>query len=146
MRLWSLHPKYLDSKGLVALWREALLAKHVLEGRTSGYRHHPQLHRFRELKDPVSGMNQYLAEVYKASLLRGYSFDGSKVGICRRKIVMTVTTCQLEFERAHLLQKLRRRDLDHFEALQAAGPVAHFAIFRVIDGPVAPWEKSGGAV
>jgi carboxyl-terminal processing protease len=29
MRLWSLHPKYLDAQGLVALWREALLAKAV---------------------------------------------------------------------------------------------------------------------
>lgn len=23
MRLWSSHPKYLDAKGIVALWREA---------------------------------------------------------------------------------------------------------------------------
>ncbi|WP_338140756.1 pyrimidine dimer DNA glycosylase/endonuclease V [Candidatus Nitrotoga sp. 1052] len=27
MRLWTLHPCYLDSRGLVALWREALLAQ-----------------------------------------------------------------------------------------------------------------------
>jgi hypothetical protein len=47
MRIWSIHPKYLDIKGLVALWREALLAKHVLEGRTKGYRNHPQLDRFK---------------------------------------------------------------------------------------------------
>ncbi|WP_223209021.1 pyrimidine dimer DNA glycosylase/endonuclease V [Pyrococcus furiosus] len=39
--LWSLHPKYLDSKGLVALWREGLLAKKVLEGKTRSYRNHP---------------------------------------------------------------------------------------------------------
>ncbi|HEU5178767.1 MAG TPA: pyrimidine dimer DNA glycosylase/endonuclease V, partial [Burkholderiales bacterium] len=32
MRLWSLHPKYLDARGLVALWREALLAQAVLRG------------------------------------------------------------------------------------------------------------------
>jgi len=30
MRLWSLHPRYLDAKGLVALWREGLLAQKVL--------------------------------------------------------------------------------------------------------------------
>ena len=48
MRLWSVHPKYLDSKGLVALWREALLAKQVLEGGTKGYRNHPQLDRFKK--------------------------------------------------------------------------------------------------
>ena len=47
MRLWSVHPKYLDARGLVALWREALLAQAVLRGRTNGYVHHPQLQRFR---------------------------------------------------------------------------------------------------
>jgi len=43
MRIWSLHPKYLDSKGMVALWREALLAKQVLLNKTKGYKNHPQL-------------------------------------------------------------------------------------------------------
>lgn len=37
MRLWSIHPKYLDAKGLVALWREALLAQKVLKGETTGW-------------------------------------------------------------------------------------------------------------
>ncbi|HKX52383.1 MAG TPA: pyrimidine dimer DNA glycosylase/endonuclease V [Nitrosospira sp.] len=37
MRLWTLHPRYLDTKGLVAAWREALLAQKVLSGLTSGY-------------------------------------------------------------------------------------------------------------
>ena len=37
MRLWTLHPKYLDPQGLVALWREALLARAVLQGKTRGY-------------------------------------------------------------------------------------------------------------
>jgi len=46
MRIWSLHPKYLDTKGLVALWRDALLARHVLQGKTTGYKNHPQLNRF----------------------------------------------------------------------------------------------------
>ncbi|WP_343214776.1 pyrimidine dimer DNA glycosylase/endonuclease V, partial [Dokdonella sp.] len=40
MRLWSLHPRYLDPQGLVALWREALLAKAVLRGETRGYTQH----------------------------------------------------------------------------------------------------------
>jgi hypothetical protein len=45
MRLWSVHPKYLDARGLVALWREGLLAQAVLRGRTSGYVRHPQLRK-----------------------------------------------------------------------------------------------------
>jgi hypothetical protein len=27
MRIWTVHPRYLDPKGLVAAWREALLAQ-----------------------------------------------------------------------------------------------------------------------
>lgn len=53
MRLWSIHPQYLDAKGLLALWREALLAKHVLEGSTKGYKNHPQLIRFKETDNPI---------------------------------------------------------------------------------------------
>jgi hypothetical protein len=41
MRLWSIHPEYLDAKGLVALWREALLAQNVLQCNTKGYKKHP---------------------------------------------------------------------------------------------------------
>jgi hypothetical protein len=52
MRIWSLHPTLLDTKGLVALWREALLAKHVLSGSTIGYQNHPQLKRFKSSPNP----------------------------------------------------------------------------------------------
>ena len=47
MRLWTLHPKYLDARDLVALLREALLAQAVLGRQTGGYTRHPQLIRFR---------------------------------------------------------------------------------------------------
>jgi len=70
MRIWSLHPKYLDSKGLVALWRETLLAKHVLEGKTKGYKNHPQLNRFKAMKKPVEVINQYLSEIFIEAINR----------------------------------------------------------------------------
>ncbi|MFI5209112.1 MAG: pyrimidine dimer DNA glycosylase/endonuclease V, partial [Gemmatimonadales bacterium] len=73
MRLWSLHPRYLDAKGLVALWREGLLAKAVLQGKTRGYRHHPQLERWMRAVDPVASMNAYLVEVWREADRRGYS-------------------------------------------------------------------------
>jgi Pyrimidine dimer DNA glycosylase (EC 3.2.2.17)/DNA-(apurinic or apyrimidinic site) lyase (EC 4.2.99.18) len=52
MRLWSIHPKYLDVQGLLGLWREGLLAQKVLLGETKGYRNHPQLIRFKRTSDP----------------------------------------------------------------------------------------------
>lgn len=60
MRIWSLHPQYLDRQGLTAGWREGLLAQKVLTGTTKGYRNHPQLRRFRAAGDGV-GMDADLA-------------------------------------------------------------------------------------
>src|SRR4029079_3775452 len=91
MRLWSVHPKYLDARGLVALWREALLAQAVLRGRTKGYRHHPQLHRFWANTAPRSAINAYLACVLQEATARGYSFDRSKVGPVRKQAEIPVT-------------------------------------------------------
>ena len=80
MRLWSLHPKYLDPQGLVALWREALLARAVLQGKTKGYKHHPQLRRFQESPSPRRYIAAYLKEVHAEATRRGYRFDGKKIG------------------------------------------------------------------
>jgi hypothetical protein len=73
MRLWSVHPKYLDSRGLVALWREALLAQAVLRGRTNGYVHHPQLQRFRAQPSPLGAIADYLRGVHLEAVRRGYA-------------------------------------------------------------------------
>ena len=109
MRLWSLHPRYLDAPGLVALWREALLAQAVLRGRTRGYRHHPQLERFRACPLPKSAINAYLLPVYEEACRRGYVFDRSKFRRCECELIV-VTPGELSHEWAWLLAKLRARN------------------------------------
>jgi len=79
MRLWSLHPRCLDTKGLLAAWREALLAQKVLDGRTSGYRNHPQLDRFRACPDPLLMIGLFLSEIADEASRRQYSFDRTKI-------------------------------------------------------------------
>lgn len=141
MRLWSLHPSYLDAKGLVALWREALLAKAVLEGKTRGYTRHPQLERFRAAPDPAALVGRYLAAVLAEADARGYAFDRSKApGACGPPLV-AVSRGQLEYERAHLLGKLRVRDPERAAALEAAQALAPHPLFLVVEGPVADWER-----
>src|SRR6185503_10286768 len=98
MRIWSLHPQYLDAKGLVALWRETLLAKHVLENKTKGYKNHPQLIRFKRLKNPVDAINQYLFFVLDEAQLRDYNFDASKVATTFKRSKLTVTKGQMNYE------------------------------------------------
>jgi hypothetical protein len=142
LRLWSLHPKYLDARGLVALWREALLAQAVLKGETKGYVHHPQLHRFREQRSPVGSIAEYLRAVRVEAASRGYRFAGGKVSRSRAHGRLTVTRGQLALEWEHLLEKLRTRDPERHAALQAvARPQAH-PLFRVVRGHVAAWERT----
>ncbi len=142
MRLWTLHPKYLDAVGLVALWREALLARAVLRGLTRGYRHHPQLERFRAHPLPRSAINAYLENVHAESERRGYDFDASKVGPVRAPARIVVTSGQLEHEWRHLMAKLRARSPSDYRRWKGLrDPEAH-PVFRIVAGPIESWEKT----
>lgn len=142
MRLWSVHPRHLDSRGLVALWREGLLARAVLQGKTRGYRHHPQLERFLARRDPVAALDCYLSRVLDEARGRGYHFDASKIQYRRcRHGVAQVTTGQLAYERDHLLAKLLVRDPSRWRAVQRS-PCEPHDCFRVVPGPVADWERT----
>ena len=141
MRLWSLHPKYLDARGLVALWREALLAQAVLRGQSRGYRHHPQLQRFAASPAPRSAIAGYLRAVRSEAVRRGYRFDARKIGRGRPIEPMPVTRGQLKYEMQHLRRKLRIRAPSWMAQLPAtAAPQAHPA-FRVVCGGIAAWES-----
>ena len=98
MRIWTLHPKYLDPQGLVALWREALLARAVLRGETTGYRHHPQLLRFQSSAAPRSAINAYLSSVFMEAESRGYTFNRRKIGPVRTNARIESTIGQLHYE------------------------------------------------
>ena len=141
MRLWSIHPKYLDSKGLVALWRESLLAKNVLENKTKGYKNHPQLLRFKQSKDPVNCINQYLFEIYSEARRRNYSFDKNKIKKKPGIVELTVTSGQLAFEIKHLKGKLRRRDKQQLKEITLIKKYDSNPLFTVIEGEIEPWEK-----
>ncbi len=141
MRIWSLHPKYLDPRGLVALWRETLLAKQVLEGKTKGYRMHPQLERFKRTGRSLDGINRYLTIVFQVAVERGYHFDKSKINWKFEPVKMTVTTGQLEFEKNHLLAKLKARDIKKYEELKDNRIFDVNPVFDIVDGDIESWEK-----
>lgn len=164
MRLWSLHPSLLDRQGLIACWREALLAQAVVLGRTRGYTRHPQLERFRIHPEPVRALGAYLVGLHEESLRRGYRFDAGRIdspsssppssaswseqddaelddgpdAVTR----IRVTTGQLELEWSHLLAKLAVRSPEvHAQAVTGPGPSAH-PLFTVVPGDVEPWERA----
>jgi hypothetical protein len=142
MRLWSLHPKYLDARGLVALWREALLAKAVLRGTTRGYAHHPQLERFREHPYPRSAINAYLAAIQVEAASRGYDFNRAKIGPVRAVPQIEVGSGQLAYEWRHLQCKLLARSpAVHARWSDVVMPACH-PLFRCKSGPMASWERT----
>ncbi len=142
MRLWSLHPQYLDAKGLVALWREALLAQAVLRGRTKGYTRHPQLERFRAAEAPVAAVAAYLRVVRDEATSRGYAFDAGRIARTPPSAATsTVTRGQLAYEWEHLTRKLARRDPAKLAAIRDVRRPAAHPLFRVVAGGVEPWER-----
>jgi hypothetical protein len=140
MRLWSLHPKYLDSKGLVAVWREALLAKNVLEGKTKGYKHHPQLNRFIISAKPIDAINQYLLDIHKEAKYRNYNFNYKKINLNFEPTQLIVTIGQLEYEAKHLLSKLKIRSTEKYIELKSLKTFIPHPLFNIVPGDRETWE------
>lgn len=141
MRLWSIHPKYLDTKGLLAVWREGLLAKKVLEGKTKGYKNHPQLQRFKKFKDSLSAVNAYLYQVFLEAKKRSYRFNIEKIEPIILKEKISVNSDQIEYEFNHLLKKLKIRDKKIYEKIKDIQKIEINPVFKLKKGKVEEWEK-----
>jgi len=141
MRLWSLHPCYLDPQGLVALWREALLAQKVLAGKTRGYKNHPQLQRFKAHPKPRAAIAAYLFSIWEESCRRGYCFDKKKIGQRKIGFKIPVTDGQLKYEFKWLLGKLKKRSPRRYRNARSSKKIRPHPFLRVVPGPVQSWEK-----
>ncbi|MCX8189942.1 MAG: pyrimidine dimer DNA glycosylase/endonuclease V [Candidatus Diapherotrites archaeon] len=141
MRLWSISPKYLDSKGLVALWREGLLAKKVLLGKTNGYKNHPQLFRFLRYRRPLDAINSYLTYVFEEAKKRDYRFRKDKITAMEMRSIIPVKKGQIEYEFKHLKNKLLVRDKSAYEKCLLVRKIEPNPVFKIVHGGIEPWEK-----
>lgn len=147
MRLWTIHPSYLDRQGLLAAWREGLLAQKVLEGRTKGYRRHPQLERFRKAGDALALMGRFLSGLADEAERRGYRFDRGKIGGLDREAPEPVPVAegQIAYEFALLRAKLAARDpatlRDIDRAFWEEGAIRICGAFLRIPGGIEEWER-----
>lgn len=139
MRLWSVHPRFLDRQALVACWRESLLAQSVIEKTRGGYANHPQLERFRATEAPLGTVGSYLGHLADEADARGYRFDRSRIRYLSR-VTLTVTTGQLDYEWQHLMAKLSPRSPDVWQRWHDAVPAPHPS-FTLVEGPIAEWER-----
>lgn len=142
MRLWTLHPKHLDTKGLLAVWREGLLAQKVLENKTTGYKNHSQLIRFKNTNDPCKAIGFYLYNIFEEANFRGYNFDREKINNFNFDDKILVTTGQISFEFEHLLNKLKLRNIDFYTKLKNNENIYIHPIFDVVNGQIENWEKT----
>jgi len=140
MRLWSLHPRYLDTTGLLAVWREALLARKVLEGNTKGYKNHPQLIRFKASADPLSAINIFLKAIYEESCKRGFCFDKNKLQKAST-VSIPVNSGQIAYEATHLKNKLLRRSPKYADSFKGICSPELNPVFYLVEGEVENWEK-----
>jgi hypothetical protein len=145
MRLWSLHPKYLDRKGLLAVWREGLLAQAVLAGCTKGYTRHPQLIRFRGTGRPIGAIAVYIKEIHAEAARRGYAFDRAKIRPVRHVPRIPVRRGQMLFEWDHLLAKVKARDPAKYRELRMVRRPAPHPSFRIVAGGIEDWERGAAA-
>lgn len=161
MRLWTLHPRYLDRQGLTGGWREALLAQAVLAGRTKGYRSHPQLERFRGHGDPAAAIGAFLSGIAHEAAARGYRFDTAKIDrsilpagggvpgadvpaeleVPVRIAPLPATTGQRDYEWEHLRAKLAARSPGWLERWDGVDVPDVHPLFEVVEGPLATWER-----
>lgn len=146
MRLWTLHPRMLDTKGLTALWREGLGAQKALyyyvQGKPFGYQHHPQLDRFKATGNPVASLVSYLEEVHAESVHRGYNFNKSliltDVGNSDKIKSIPVTEGQIGYELEWLEFKLEQRSPNDLIRLEN---VTLHPLFHEVPGDIEPWER-----
>ena len=143
MRIWSINLGWLDSIGIVALWRESLLARKVLEGNTKGYTNHPQLYRFKSSENPLACIETYLYYVLEEAKKRGFEFDGGKIrgNIVDKSIKIPVAQGQLDYELKLLKFKLKKRSLEYYAKIASINKGEPNRMFVSHPGKIEDWEK-----
>ncbi len=140
MRLWSLHPKYLDTKWLLAWWREWLLARNVLHWNTKWYKNHPQLNRFKLSDNPLDYIDAFLYQIYLEAKSRWYNFSADKIKHIEKSKIINVTSWQVKYEFNHLLNKLKTRDIERYNKLVWIKEIEVNSIFEIVPWDIEDWE------
>lgn len=138
MRIWSIHPAYLDSKRLGAQWREGLLCRYVMNGLTKGYKNHPQFLRFRD-KVKSDFLDTYLYYIWLESKSRGFNYNINLLNDINENnnYCFPVTLSQVQYEIKHLYYKLCiKRDVP--------SDIKIHPCFHIVDGPIEWWERPRG--
>lgn len=118
MRLWSIHPKYLDKHALIALWREGLLAQKALSGKGLVDEANVQLVRFKKSANPVRAIGSYLSFVASEGAKQGCKLNHERILQPNFEAkFMTTDVAQMELEVEQLKARMKTRNKDKFKLL-----------------------------
>lgn len=156
MRLWSIHPKYLDPSGFGGLWNESNIASKCLYGQTDTWKrknawiNHSQLDRFKFHFNPKSAISFYRLIVFADSLRRSYNYNIRLIqpleNIPDR---IPVTEGQVLYEFTELYRRIEKRCPAYIPVIQeyiekSGGEIDVHPLFYVVNGVIEPWEKGDG--
>lgn len=159
MRLWTIHPSFLDQKGLCGLWRETLVGLKALEkGPGAPWYNHPQLARFKVYPNGLAMLAEYAEHVLDEGHKRGYNFNTALLEPYLELYEMNFDGCimvtkgQFDYEVEHFIRKLASRDEMRYQLyMEKMGPRSLYQpkievfvpnpVFRIVDGPIEVWEK-----
>ena len=117
------------------------MAQAVLNGKTKGYKHHPQLKRFQQQSSPLGCIAAYLRVVQKEACARAYQFDKKKIISSDPFDNITENSGQLQYEWRHLKTKLKERAPDQFKVLCDIRMPEPHPLFNIVKGGVSKWER-----
>lgn len=155
MRLWTIHPKYLDGKRLTSQWKEGIQMMHIWKeigenpepAKRLGYVSHPQVRRLSNLLVADSGLislllHQHLTAVHEESVQRSYSFNKKLIDDlapdCKNAPKVYVTMGQVAYEFALMATKN-----NEWSQKVAIDPyMLCNPIFQVVSGSIESWEKT----
>ena len=134
MNLWSFHPKYLDEKGLRAVWQDALFAQNVLSGRIKDHRkYYPQLMKFNNYFEPLAAIGAYLGFIYDDGVERGIIFQEHKImHRSKRENIFQVDRERLEDEFEQYKRKMQTVSMLQTAKLRQVSKVEPHPIFEVV--------------
>ena len=144
MRIWSLHPQYLDQKGLGGQWEEGIIAQNTLFFQEGKYLNYPVLHRVKAHQEPVAWIGMYLNEILKeANVNRGYNYNDQLIKQLKPTLPMPVTRGQLYYEWTLLQGRLQKRDPVKMSLNDGVdiNNIKANPMFYVIDGDIEDWER-----
>ena len=129
--------------GLGAQWREGLLAQKVAEGKTKGWRNHPQLDRFKCHSKPMEAVGFYLKELHVESIKRSYKYNYSKILYPDAVVdLVNLTFGQLQYEFDLLQERLKVRTPEKYEKNTRIKKLQAHPLFNIVHGLPEKWEKS----